>query len=222
MLAVLYTYRLLIGSVIAIILLFGSLHTFGSLNSHLLGASNEFSNGELSKVHSPGNETLGFGKVYTINMPHRTDRFDILGLQMSLYNIKHEFSDGVYADEMKTLPTGMKALPDSRDLKGEIGTSRAHMNVWRKMIVDKVETALIFETDVDWNINVRNQLKQMAMPLRHLMAEVENPHDRAHIQAYDDTDPYGVRSGHWDILYMGWCWVSPGIQRVLADFCSDS
>lgn len=51
-----------------------------------------------------------------------------------------------------------KARPESSEsLRPEqLGCWRSHADTWRRIIDDKIETALIMEDDGDWDINIRD------------------------------------------------------------------
>ena len=84
-----------------------------------------------------------------------------------------------------------------------IGCWRAHMNVYQRMVHERVSTALIFEDDADWDVALKHQLVQFARGSRFITntTEKETPHS-----------PYG---DDWDILWIGHCgtWVLPADNR---------
>jgi hypothetical protein len=42
---------------------------------------------------------------------------------------------------------------------------RGHANIWRKMVEDGVETALIMEDDIDWDLNIRETMPRVKKAL---------------------------------------------------------
>jgi hypothetical protein len=76
------------------------------------------------------NATLGFQKIYVINMPSRTDKRDALVVGAHYMGLDLEFMDAVVGADvpLKAYPQGW---PESEDV-GSIGTWRAHMNVYSK------------------------------------------------------------------------------------------
>jgi hypothetical protein len=102
------------------------------------------------------NATLDFGKIYVLNLETREDRRDEMAMIAAASGLKLQFIAGVNS---KTLDT--QALPDTYGTTeiilepAHLACYRGHANVWRQIVEDGVETALIFEDDVDWDLNVR-------------------------------------------------------------------
>ena len=74
-----------------------------------------------------------------------------------------------------------------------VGCWRAHMNVYERMMRERVSSALIFEDDADWDVALRAQLVQFDRGSRYVL----NIHDEER-----PSSPYG--SG-WDLLWLGHC-----------------
>lgn len=76
------------------------------------------------------NETLGFQKIFVINLPERTDKRDALSLVSALTNIKLTWTSAIRGSNVPD-----KALPLGVDRKGwrdgGIGSWRSQMNVIR-------------------------------------------------------------------------------------------
>jgi GR25 family glycosyltransferase involved in LPS biosynthesis len=77
------------------------------------------------------------------------------------------------------------------------------MNVYQRMVHERVSSALVFEDDADWDVSIKQQLVQFARGSRFIMNTTQNatPHS-----------PYG---DDWDILWIGHCgtWVLPDDNR---------
>jgi hypothetical protein len=143
------------------------------------------------------NGTLGFEKIYAIGLSDRSDRRDSLELAADVTNLQLTWMDGVLSSLMnqKTIPPTYK-LPAV--LPGVIGCWRSHMNVIRKIVREKVSSALIFEDDADWDLRIVEQMQQFAVATKELLATggQENNHGRP------TKSPYGEG---WDILWIGHC-----------------
>jgi len=102
------------------------------------------------------NSTLDFGKIYVLNLETREDRHDEMALIAAASGLKLQFIAGVNS---KTLDT--QSLPDTYGTTeiilepAHLACYRGHANVWRQIVEDDVDTALIFEDDVDWDLNIR-------------------------------------------------------------------
>ncbi|KAI9781930.1 MAG: hypothetical protein M1816_002153 [Peltula sp. TS41687] len=130
------------------------------------------------------NDTLGFQKIFVINLPYRTDHRDSMTLAAALNALKLDWIDGVSGADVpdKILPPG-----GSRDMgDGSIGAWRAILNAMRAVVEQNLTTALIFEDDVDWDIRIRSQLRDFAFATHALTQPLaSNPSAYA-----DPTYPY--------------------------------
>ncbi|KAM7184624.1 hypothetical protein V8F20_012147 [Naviculisporaceae sp. PSN 640] len=111
------------------------------------------------------NSTLGFEKVFVVNLPERTDRRDAMTLATALTGIKVEWINGVMGSAVSS-----KVLPaDSFDktiTRGNKGSWRAHMNALQRIIDQNLTSALIMEDDVDWDVRIKSQLQLFAQASR--------------------------------------------------------
>lgn len=83
-----------------------------------------------------------------------------------------EFVDGITGDSIKPNaypPPGenIKLLPGIR------GSWRTHMNALQRVVEENLETALIFEDDVDWDVRIRQNLQRFALASRFLAENKE-------------------------------------------------
>ena len=138
------------------------------------------------------NSTLGFEKVFVINLPERSDKRDAMTLATSLTNISVEYVDGIKGESVpdKALPRGAELRLISDNM---IGSWRAHMNTIRSVMEKGYSSALIIEDDADWDIRIKQQLAQFAIGARWLQDTSETDSTRS---------PYG---DDWDVLWVGHC-----------------
>ncbi|KAK9783502.1 hypothetical protein AB5N19_04339 [Seiridium cardinale] len=136
------------------------------------------------------NSTLGFGKVFVVGLPERTDKRDAITLTSSLTGFHVEWVDGVRGE---TIPD--KAVPFGADRKklweNNLGSWRGHMNAVRRIVEEDLDSALIMEDDMDWDVRLQPQLERVAQGARALLSSASNP-----------ISPYG---DDWDILWLGHC-----------------
>lgn len=88
----------------------------------------------------PLNRTLGFEKIYVLSLPHRDDRHDEFSLLSSAYGFDVERVDGVRPDEMWA--EGQPVF-DEDVTRTEQACWRAHVRIWRKMVEEGVESAMM-------------------------------------------------------------------------------
>ncbi len=46
------------------------------------------------------------------------------------------------------------------------GSWRGHADVWRRVLNEKLETALILEDDVDWDVNIHDIFEELSRQMR--------------------------------------------------------
>ncbi|KAE8391584.1 hypothetical protein BDV23DRAFT_152979 [Aspergillus alliaceus] len=138
------------------------------------------------------NETLGFERVFFINLPNRPDKRDYITLASSIVQFYPEAMNGVFAKDIDK-----KAYPSNWDpgyLPGEFGGWRAHMNVMQRIVQDRVSTAFVLEDDADWDVNLKKQLQRFASASQIVQGDTRPKHS-----------PYGDT---WDLLWIGHCGIT--------------
>ncbi|KAL9107369.1 MAG: hypothetical protein Q9227_007734 [Pyrenula ochraceoflavens] len=108
-----------------------------------------------------------FGKIFAINLPERTDHRDALLLAGTLTGLEIDIVNGIRGETVED-----KALPYPAT-KEQI------------VVEDDLETALIMEDDVDWDISIKQQLFDYALTVRALtqppIAKSENGSSSNHL-----------------------------------------
>jgi GR25 family glycosyltransferase involved in LPS biosynthesis len=172
------------------------------------------------------NNTFGFQKVFVVNLASRTDRRDGMTLQAALSNVDIEFVEG---PDGKTIVD--KAIPKTsehnRPSDGILGSWRAHMNAAREIVARNLTSALILEDDVDWDVRIKEQLRDLALSTRVLtqplvdeelgvkfadssmnfktaknMDHEDIPFTELPSVTKPQVSPYG---DDWDLLWIGHC-----------------
>ncbi|KAI0127982.1 family 25 glycosyltransferase [Xylariales sp. AK1849] len=141
-------------------------------------------------INRVANDTLGFSKVFVIGLPERSDKRDAIALTSSLTGFHVEFVDGVKGESIPD-----KAVPFGTDRKklweNNLGSWRGHMNAIRRIVEEDLDSALIMEDDMDWDVRLKPQLERIAQGTRAIFKSASNP-----------NSPYG---DDWDILWLGHC-----------------
>ncbi|KAI1847717.1 hypothetical protein JX266_006212 [Neoarthrinium moseri] len=143
-----------------------------------------------SDINRVTNDTLGFSKIFVVGLPERSDKRDAIALTSSLTGFHVDWVDGVKGESIPD-----KAVPFGTDRKklweSNLGSWRGHMNAIRRIVEDDLESALIMEDDMDWDVRLKPQLERVAQGARALLGSKSNP-----------ASPYG---DDWDILWLGHC-----------------
>jgi len=139
---------------VAFIFLF--LRQLGSSHSSYSG---EWTSGKLSHFSNgakPANSTLDFQEIIYISMPFRTDRQDAMSLIAAQSGIKlNKLIYGVASADVHEKARPLKPHPKDDPKKPWLGVWRAHADAWRYIIDNNIQSALILEDDVDWDVNVK-------------------------------------------------------------------
>ncbi|KAL8660066.1 MAG: hypothetical protein Q9202_006832 [Teloschistes flavicans] len=139
------------------------------------------------------NNTLGFERVFVINLPERYDKLDAFSLAASLTGFKHDVIEGIKGATVvnKTLPS-LENLPKTERARNNIvGCWRAHLNFAQRVVRDRISTALVLEDDSDWDVSFKEQLADFATGARYVQGLTSKP-----------RSPYG---DDWDLLWLGHC-----------------
>lgn len=153
--------------------------------------------GSLFRDKLIANRTLGFQKIYAIGLSDRSDRRDSIELAADVTNLQLTWINGVSPINMdpKTIPPTYK-MPAV--LPGVTGCWRSHMNVIRKIVAEKISTALIIEDDADWDLRIVEQMYQFSAATKELLANNNQEKRRGR----PTKSPYGEG---WDMLWVGHC-----------------
>lgn len=103
------------------------------------------------------NETLGFSKMFVINLDSRPDKRAEMAVLGAQYNLQFDFIPGIKGEDISNLNIDEADQSNPR-IRNEIGAHRAHTKLWTRIIQDNLTSALIFEDDVDFDVDIRHQL----------------------------------------------------------------
>ncbi|KAL8725454.1 MAG: hypothetical protein Q9166_007348 [cf. Caloplaca sp. 2 TL-2023] len=139
------------------------------------------------------NSTLGFERVFVINLPERYDKLDAFSLASSLTGFTHDVIEGIKGETVtnKTLPTLDNLPQKERSRNNIVGCWRAHLNFAQKIVRERIQTALVLEDDSDWDVSFKDQLADFATGSRYISGTTSKP-----------RSPYG---DDWDFLWLGHC-----------------
>jgi GR25 family glycosyltransferase involved in LPS biosynthesis len=145
------------------------------------------------------NTTLGFEKIYVLNLAHRQDKRDEFAILSYVTDIEVEFIDGVTGAELENQT--IAEYDKGSMTNGVLGCYRSHVKALRKMVEDRVETALILEDDADWDVDLRGALERMQDPMATLIGSMKKDGEK---RGATPEAPYG-HSLDWDQIYLGAC-----------------
>lgn len=143
-----------------------------------------------NSIQAIRNSTLGFGDIYVINMPGRTDKLDALRLITSVTNISFTVVAGV---DGKTIPHVAWPGFYKEDRVSNTGSWRAHINAAASILDNHLLSALIVEDDADWDVSLKTQFTQFALGSRHIL------------NASTSSEPLSPYGDGWDMLWPGHC-----------------
>ncbi|KAM3413514.1 hypothetical protein BST61_g11503 [Cercospora zeina] len=174
------------------------------------------------------NATLGFQKIFVVNLATRTDRRDSAALAAALTGLQFEFVDAVTHVNKKFLPPPGAGKVDLKP--GGLAAWRSHANILRRIVEENITSALILEDDADWDIRIKAQMRDFAKASRRLLQPLSNGTDQ--VLKYSPelsertsrlspvnviladantteptTSPYGDVE-RWDMLWIGHCGVA--------------
>lgn len=160
-------------------------------------------------INRVANGTLGFSKVFVVGLPERTDKRDAMTLTSALTGFDVEWVDGVRGEEVpdKAVPFGVdrKLLMETN-----LGSWRGHMNAIRRVVDENLDSALIMEDDMDWDVRLKPQLELVAAGARAVLSNLPDVYfptgrpssSSSSSPAGEPRNPYG---DDWDVLWLGHC-----------------
>ena len=150
-------------------------------------------------LHNPeiklvSNSTLDFGKIFVINLEHREDRRDDIAMITAAAGLNVTYFTGIPSNELnsQTLPDDY-GTPYMTMETAHLACFRGHANLWRMMVEENIQTALVLEDDVDFDLNIREVM----------------PRVKAALQKITATDNAWTNHDVWDFLYLGTCYEQP-------------
>lgn len=159
-----------------------------------------------------------FQEVFTLNLPSRTDKLDSFTLTSTATDFTFKVLPGV---DGKTVSEKAIRSTQGRDWepgrkRRTIGSWRAHLNFARYIVRNRLSTALLFEDDADWDVDLKSQLELVAQGTRALSA-LPKPRDpclpnrTAENEAPNEAPkeaPHSPYGDDWDLLWLGHCGVT--------------
>lgn len=161
-----------------IVILFFTVRQLGT--THATYGTAEWTSGKLSQIAGSAgpktaNSTLDFQEIVYISMPYRTDRQDAMALIAAQSGIKlNKMIAGVPSDAVHEKARPLTAHPKQDPKKPWLGVWRAHADAWRYIIDNNIQSALIMEDDVDWDVNVRDVFGQWNWQMKNNNSLAEN------------------------------------------------
>ncbi|KAF2756304.1 hypothetical protein EJ05DRAFT_511985 [Pseudovirgaria hyperparasitica] len=208
--------------ILLLLTLFGYTIHYAAPQSPLLAPSLHHTDHDVGILEDVLNRTLGFQKIYAINLPYRTDHRDAMSLAAVLTDLDIEYIDGVTdVHEKARPPMGAGVDLDEPTLRA----LRAHVNTLRLIVENNITTALILEDDADWDIRIKEQMQSFAKASSLLLQPLQGTTDQfvdpsypqpasnerpqnfeigSHAIERPSTSPYGDID-RWDVLWIGHC-----------------
>ncbi|KAK5137728.1 hypothetical protein LTR08_007299 [Meristemomyces frigidus] len=149
----------------------------------------------------PANATLGFGAILAVsreNSPRREGL--LLAANITELEITIPQQPPWTDDDVGRL----RAEKDSQISRGSALAWLGHLNALHWFLESGLETVMILEDDVDWDIHIRtSQIPSAAAAIRSLVAAQTAPSGQ--LKYKPALNNYWGNSSTWDILYLGHC-----------------
>ncbi|KAF6217563.1 hypothetical protein HO133_006665 [Letharia lupina] len=166
------------------------------------------------EVSSIRNNTLGFQNIFVLSLPERGDRRTPLLAAANATNLTLTVLDAIrdrqipQSDWPQWWGTNTWVPKD-----GELGCLMSHVRTWRKMIHENISTALIMESDVDWDMRIKDTMVGVGDGVKAIadwpFPDPQHPRDFS-----KELSPYGDK---WDLMWIGHCGINAdGDGRIYA------
>lgn len=153
------------------------------------------------KQLEPANSTLGFGAVVAVSREGSPRRESLL-LASNITEI-----DITIPEQPKWTDEDVQTIRADRDSRISRGSALAwlgHLNALRWFLSTDLESVMILEDDVDWDIHLRTvQIPTAAAAIRQLVMERTYPFGK--MDYNPELNNFWGNVSTWDILYLGHC-----------------
>lgn len=101
--------------------------------------------------------------IFVINLKEKTQRRESMREQLEKIGLSYQFIDAVNGKELSdfVLESLVYDYPDCYLTKGEIGCALSHLTIYKKMVKENIEHALILEDDVIVPKNILNCIQNI-------------------------------------------------------------
>lgn len=107
--------------------------------------------------------------IFIINLKKDIEKKEYMKEQSQKYGLSVEFIEAINGNDLEQdvvseVYSKQKSLQYfSRELtRGEIGTALSHLSIYKKMITEDIQIALVLEDDIDFNFSEQDLLKLIA------------------------------------------------------------
>ena len=181
---------------LAFFLLGAFFYFHSAVTTHIPPQVNIIGGGNSTDDQSSGatNATLGFGALYVVSAPGSTRRNHleqaaaVTGLQLTI-------PQQIAWSEQDITRFKWHNQEASRIGAGSIMAWLSHHLVLKAFLESGVETALIFEDDVDWDIRLRTRQVPLAQNAARMLTAANG---------FEQEYPWSAPA-NWDLLYLGHC-----------------
>ena len=159
----------------------------------------------------PADMLLQFQNILALVLPDRSDRLGPLFATANATNLSLTIVD---AKRDKDIPTD--DIPQQwgtngwHPEEGQLGCSYSHIMTWRKMIAENISSALVMESDVDWDLRIKPTMQGLADGARAIADFPFDPptrpsKSRGHAKELVQPEPHIPYGDKWDMLWIGHC-----------------
>ncbi|PWN31377.1 uncharacterized protein FA14DRAFT_95098 [Meira miltonrushii] len=149
------------------------------------------------------NSTLGFERVFILNLDMRTDRRDLMSLMGLISDIDFEYISAFNknnTDEVRMPNVALHPQFEQDSLtQGQFACYRSNLNIMRRIVEERIESALIIQDDAEWDLDFKLALERLQGPFSSLLQGLDK--DRQRIRAPKQHDPW--HTSEWDIFWLG-------------------
>ncbi|OCK77356.1 glycosyltransferase family 25 protein [Lepidopterella palustris CBS 459.81] len=178
----------------------------------------------LHHVFEPANSTLGFGAILAVSPPESTRRYNLLQAA-NVTELDITIPELPRWTEKDEIEFRKKSVDIPQIPRSMIFAWMSHLRVLEWFLTSGLETALIIEDDMDWDIRLRSlQAPRVAASIRSFFSTPREPNPATKPNTTASPPPYHHPSpstpdrfyygdpSAWDILYLGhfdrWSWPS--------------
>ncbi|KAG7242503.1 hypothetical protein INR49_020547, partial [Caranx melampygus] len=155
-------------------------------------------------------DLMGFDEIYLINLRRRPDRRDRMLFSLNELEIDVKVVDAVDGNALNSSDIkilGVDLLPGYYDpfsgrtlTKGEVGCFLSHFYIWKEMVDEQMDKALVFEDDVRFQSNFKRRVLRLMEEVEQILRqEAVNPGDEEAVENVRNLVVAGY--SYWTLSY---------------------
>lgn len=145
-------------------------------------------------------------QIFVLSLKVSLNRRSVVKKIFNDEKLEYFISDGIMSTDLYKYPNAISTRSAIFLSEGSIGCWLGHYSIWKKIIDQKIEYAIIFEDDITVTKNFKSELKPAlkvvpnSFDILFLNSGNNNPHNKRFIVNKQVFVPYQIRNGTYSYI----------------------